>query len=123
MTFIVPYKGPFGYTIFDIEFSLEQDTHDKHRWYSEIHVLPRVEGIVRFVMDKKNDENFNYEDFISQAYKIEELREWLYSSSTGHNFANESKIATELHYKHRYPYIKELLQNFCKEYGLDLKED
>lgn len=42
-----------GNTLFDIEYYLTYDADDDY-WFSDLHCLPIVEGIARFLKDRLN---------------------------------------------------------------------
>ena len=105
--------------LFDIEFF--QNKVGDNAWSSELHVLPCVEGITRFLQSKRNDDKFNYDEFISDAYEIQELRGWLYERDG--NKVTTLEENDKLHYKKRLPYLKDIFKIFANKYGLYVSED
>lgn len=103
-----------GYTMFDIEY-YKTKSELTNEWYSEIKVLPCVEGITKYVYSKKDDNTFNVEEFIKDAEEIQELRRWLWEIEGNRD---ETK-----HYKSRYEYIKIMLNNFSEKYNLYINTD
>ena len=63
-----------GFVMFDIEYYKKQNAKNKEEWYSEISCLPCVDGITMFLKDKFNEPGFDYEQFIKDAYEIQEVR-------------------------------------------------
>ena len=118
MTFQVYWGTDFtkhrGYTLFDIEY-YKTKSKETNEWYSEIHVLPCVEGITRYVYSRKDDKTFNVEEFIKDAEEIQELRRWLWEIEGN---KDETK-----HYKSRYEYIQTMLTNFSEKYKLYISRD
>jgi len=102
------------YVMFDIEYYKTKSKYD-NKWYSEIRVLPRVEGIAKYVHSRKNDDTFNLEEFIKDAEEIQELRRWLWEIEGN---KDETK-----HYKSRYKYIETILTNFAEKYKLYINKD
>ena len=105
--------------LFDIEFF--QNKVGDNAWSSELHVLPCVEGITRFLQSKRNDDKFNYDEFISDAYEIQELRGWLYERDG--NKVTTLEENNKLHYKKRLPYLRDIFKIFANKYGLYISED
>ena len=105
--------------LFDIEF-FQRKVGD-NAWSSELRVLPCVEGITRFLQSKRNDDKFNYDEFIRDAYEIQELRGWLYERDG--NKVTTLEENDKLHYEKRLPYLKDIFKIFAKKYGLYVSED
>ena len=101
-----------GYTMFDIEYYMCRN--NDNLWQSELHVLPCVEGLVRYTLSQKDNSNFNVEQFIVDSEVIQELRGWLWEFD-GRN--NKPDDKGKLHYGERYQYIKTLLDDYAKKYG------
>lgn len=117
-----------GYTMFDIEYYLihsnRRTLNDKgelvKEWQSEIHVLPCVEGLTRYILSQKDNTDFNPEQFIEDSEEIQELRGWLWVFD-GKN--NRPDPETKLHYGERYSYIKNKLEEYAKKYGCFVSQD
>ena len=122
MTFQIYWGEDFtkhrGYTMFDIEYY--QTRVDKNKWQSEIHVLPCVEGLVRYTFAQKDNPDFYIEDFIRDSEEIQELRGWLWERDGTHNQPSED---SSLHYGERYKYIENLLDEYAKKYGVYVNRD
>lgn len=110
-------------TMFDIEYYQKKSEHERTKglWCSEIHVLPCVEGITRFLESKRNDDSFNYDRFIKDACEIQELRGWLYEVD-GNKYC-ESGINNKLHYHTRKDHIETIINDFVNLYNLSLNVD
>ena len=126
MTFQIYYlpkdakKDHRGYTVFDIEYYLTYGK-DKEKWFSEIHCLPCVEGIARFMKDKLTEENFDLDGFVAEANFIQEIRAFLYEN---HNNNPKDEIEADFfHYKIFGDKIKTIFESFCRKYGLELNID
>ena len=50
-----------GNVMFDIEYYLSKSEVKIDYWFSELSCLPCVKGIVSFLKDKRNEEDFNYD--------------------------------------------------------------
>lgn len=122
MTFQIYWGEDFtkhrGYTMFDIEYY--QTRVDKNKWQSEIHVLPCVEGLVRYTFAQKDNPDFYIEDFIRDSEEIQELRGWLWERDGTHNQPSED---SNLHYGDRYKYIDSKLHDYAKKYGMYVSRD
>lgn len=118
MTFQIYWSDDFtqhrGYTIFDIEYYLTKSDYNDN-YYSEIKVLPCVEGLTRYLNSRKNDVNFNLEEFIKDGNEIQELRRWLWEKADNNDETQ--------HYKTRLQHIKNILNNFTKKYNVYLNID
>ena len=123
MTFEIFYSDNYpshrGWCLFDIEYYQIQSERDKGKWHSEIRVLPCVEGLIRFYDSKKNDANFNMEEFIQEAKVIQELRRWLWEVDGNKAVEDNYKI----HYGKRYETIKKGIDEFAKKYDLLINID
>lgn len=109
-----------GYTLFDIEYYLEQSDKSKD-WYSEIHCLPVVEGISYFLKDAFNNKDFIFEDFVKEADEIQEIRGLLYEY-----YDNRPKSHTDarnFHYHIFGEVLKEMVNTFANKYGLFVNID
>ena len=64
MVFDIDFGTERGCTMFDIEIYQRESEHERTKglWSSEIHVLPCVEGITRFLESKRNDNTFDYDE-------------------------------------------------------------
>ena len=122
MTFQIYWGEDFtknrGYTMFDIEY-YQYRNNDK-LWQSELHVLPCVEGLVRYTLSQKNNPEFNREQFIADSETIQELRGWLWEFD-GRN--NKPDADGKLHYGERYQYIESVLNDYAKKYGCYVSRD
>ena len=116
-----------GYTMFDIEYyqiqtgsyiTVDGYTAPKKLWRSELHVLPCVEGLVRYTLSQKDNSNFNVEQFIADSKIIQELRGWLWEVD-----GNKPNEQNKLHYGERYRYIETLLNDYAKKYGCYISID
>lgn len=116
-----------GYTMFDIEYYQVKVENKNvsdgaipstryHLWQSELHVLPCVEGLVRYTVAQKDNPNFNIEDFIRDSEEIQELRGWLWE----HNQPSED---SKLHYGGRYEYIRNKVDDYAKKYDVYVNID
>ena len=104
--------------LFDIEYYQNKVIHDL--WQSEIKVLPCIGGITKFLESVK-DKDFDYDQFIKDGKKIQELRGWLFEKD-----GNRPKSLKENdipHYGHRLKYIRKVITDFANKYGLYISED
>ena len=108
-----------GYVLFDIEYYMKQSDADAEMWYSEIHCLPCVEGLTRFLKDKNWD--FNYEQFIRDANKIQEVRGFLYEQHN--NKPKSMEEASHFHYHTFRDEIESMFKTFINKYGLWINKD
>ena len=111
-----------GNTMFDIEYYQQKSEHERTKglWCSEIHVLSCVEGLTRFLESVK-DKDFDYDQFIKDGRKIQELRGWLFEKD-GNRFVS-LKENDKPHYGHRLEYIRKVITDFANKYGLYISED
>lgn len=108
------------FCLFEIEYNRKQ-AENKELWYSEIDCLPIVEGIVHFLKDKRERQDFDYEKFIEEANIIQEIRGLLYES-----FNNEPKpndASTQFHYHIFKKVIEEIFDEFAFRYDLSIIRD
>ena len=105
-----------GYTMFDIEYYMCRN--NDNLWQSELHVLPCVEGLVRYTLSQKDNSNFNVEQFIADSEVIQELRGWLWEVN-----GNKPDEQNKLHYGERYQYIKTILNDYAEKYGCYVSMD
>jgi hypothetical protein len=110
-----------GNVLFDVETYLTEGEYDKELWHSECHVLPCVGGFTRFLQSKKNDEKFNYDEFIDDAKVIQELRGWVHE--VNNNRLTPLWGASDRHYNIVVPYVIDILEKFAKKYGLYINVD
>ena len=133
MTFQIYWGEDFttnrGYTMFDIEYyqiqtgsyiTVDGYTASKKLWQSELHVLPCVEGLVRYTLSQKDNPDFNVKEFIADSEVIQELRGWLWEFD-GRN--NKPSADGKLHYGERYQYIESLINDYAKKYGCYVSRD
>lgn len=107
-----------GYTMFDIEYY--QYRNNDELWQSELHVLPCVEGLVRYTLSQKDNPDFNVEEFIADSEVIQELRRWLWEVDGANN---KPDTEGKLHYGERYQYIESLINDYAKKYGCYVSRD
>lgn len=114
-----------GFVMFDIEYYKKQDKKNKEEWYSEISCLPCVDGITMFLKDKFNEPGFDYEQFIKDAYEIQEVRGLLYEHRWDgqNNYPKSSKDADNFHYHIFRKVIEKLFDDFTKKYGMWINID
>jgi len=114
-------EGSRGYTVFDIEYYMKQ-VRDKDLWFSEIHCLPCVEGVSRFLKDQLGKEDFDFEQFIKDAYEIQELRGFLWEKHD--NKPKVLKDASDFHYHGFNHEIESIFEVFVRRYdGMNLNVD
>ena len=115
-------QGTRGFVMFDIEYYQKQY---KEEWYSEISCLPCVDGLTWFLKDKFNEPGFDYEQFIKDAYEIQEVRGLLYEHTWDgqDNHPKSSKDADNFHYHIFGKVIEKLFDGFTKKYGLWIGKD
>jgi hypothetical protein len=109
-----------GYTLFDIEYYQNQSDITKD-WYSEIHCLPVVEGIARFLKDVLNNKDFIFEDFVKESDEIQEIRGLLYE-----RYDNKPKPSIDAQHFHYHVFgkvLKEKIYEFSNKYGLYVNID
>lgn len=110
-----------GIVMFDIEYYLSKSEVRNNYWFSELSCLPCVKGMVSFLKDKRNDENFNYDEFIELAEEIQEIRGLLYE-----RYNNKPKPydeANEFYYKVFGKILEEKLETFANKYNLYINID
>lgn len=110
-------------TMFDIEIYQRKSEHEETKglWYSEMHVLPCVDGLTRFLESKRNDDTFNYNEFIEDAKVIQELRGWLYEVDGNKLLPLEE--SSKVHYGKRVKFIKTVIDAFAEKYNLYVNVD
>lgn len=109
-----------GFVMFDIEYYQKQNEKNKEEWYSEISCLPCVDGITWFLKDKFNEPGFDYEQFIKDAYEIQEVRGLLYEHKWEgqDNCPKSPKESNIFHYHIFGKVIEKMFDSFAKKYGL-----
>ena len=119
MTFEIYWGEDFtkqrGWTMFDIEY-YQKSTDVPGKYSSELKVLPCAEGLLRFYDHKKDDPEFNKEEFIADCVAIQELRGWFFEVAV-------YTIKDESHYGERYKHIKKVIDDFVKKYDVYLNID
>lgn len=110
-----------GDVMFDIEYYMSQSEVKNNYWFSELSCLPCVKGIVSFLKDKRNDENFNYDEFIELAEEIQEIRGLLYERYN--NRPKPYDEADEFHYRFFGKILKEKVEAFANKYNLYINID
>ena len=114
-----------GFVMFDIECYQTYNEENKEEWYSEICCVSCVEGLTHFLKDKFNEPGFDYEQFIKDAYKIQEVRGLLYE----HNWEGQNnqpkpyKESNNFHYRVFGKVLEKLFDEFTKKYGLWIGRD
>lgn len=110
-----------GFSMFDIEY-YQTRMEGREGWFSEIDCLPIVEGIVKFLKEKRSENNFDYEEFIKDADGIQEIRGLLYERYN--NKPRKSNVdAHHFHYRVFGKVLEEMLENFSKKYDLHINRD
>ena len=105
-----------GYTMFDIEYYMCRNKDNL--WQSELHVLPCVEGLVRYTLSQKDNPDFNVEQFITDSEAIQELRGWLWEVE-----GNIPDAKGQLHYGERYKTIVNIIEKYAEQYGCYISLD
>jgi hypothetical protein len=103
--------------MFDIEFYLVKND-EMVWWKSELHSLPIVKGLVKFILEKKD--KIDIDEFIKDATEIQELRGWLYEKHD--NRLKPLEVARQRHYVFLGEF-DEIIKKFVNKYGLDLNID
>lgn len=115
-------KEDIRYVIFDIEYYLSKDDiNEKNNWFSEIHCLPCIGGITKFLKDKLNDKDFNCDEFVALGEEIEEIRGLLYERYD--NKPKKYSAAKDFHYKVFGKVLEEKIEAFAKKYDLHINRD
>lgn len=109
-----------GYTLFDIEY-YQQKSDKSDEWFSEIDCLPVCEGIAHFMKDTFMNKNSNFENFVKDADKIQEIRGLLYERYN--NKPKPSKEANHFHYHIFGKVLEEMINEFSNKYGLFVNVD
>ena len=107
--------------MFDIEYYMEKSEVKNDYWFSEIHCLPCVKGIIYFLKDKQTDSNFDYDEFIELAEEIQEIRGLLYERYN--NRPKPYDEANKFHYKFFGKILEEKLETFVNKYNLYINRD
>lgn len=102
-------------SLFDIEY-FQKKSDVPGKYYTDIRVLPDAQGLLRFFDSKKDDANFNKEEFIQDCVTIQELRGLLFEVLV-------YTIKDDSHYGERYKYIRNIIDKFVEKYDLYLKID
>lgn len=110
-----------GNVMFDIEYYLSKSEVKNNYWFSELSCLPCVKGMVSFLKDKRNDENFNYDEFVELAEEIQEIRGLLYERYN--NRPKQYDEANEFHYTFFGKILEEKLETFANKYNLFINRD
>lgn len=110
-----------GNVMFDIEYYLSKSKVKNDYWFSELSCLPCVKGMVSFLKDKRNDENFNYDEFVELAEEIQEIRGLLYERYN--NRPKPYDEARDFHYKFFGKMLKEKVETFANKYNLHINID
>lgn len=121
MVYNINYLSPNDkstHCMFDIEFYLKKSNELLDLWQTELHSLPIIKGIVKFI--DENRENIDVDEFIKDATEIQELRGWLHEKHL--NRLEQIDVARIRHYD----FLKEfdeIIKKFVNKYGLDLNID
>lgn len=105
------------YALFDVEIWETKGVTNK--WYTELRAHSLVEGITRYLMAQNDNVNFNVEEFIKDAYEIEELRGWIWEVA----FYTIKENNTQDAHKQKCDYVRNKMKAFCEKYGCYLNED
>lgn len=115
-------KEGIRYVIFDIEYYLSKDDiNEKNNWFSEIHCLPCIGGITKFLKDKLNDKDFNCDEFVTLGEEIEEIRGLLYERYD--NKPKKYSLAKDFHYKVFGKVLEEKIEAFANKFDLYINRD
>lgn len=102
-------------SLFDIEY-FQKKSDVSGEYYTDIRVLPCAEGLLRFFDSKKDDTNFDKEQFIQDCVTIQELRGLLFEVLV-------YTIKDASHYGERYKHIRKIIDKFVKKYDVYLNVD
>lgn len=115
-------KEDIRYVIFDIGYYLlKDDINEKNNWFSEIHCLPCIGGITKFLKDKLNDKDFNCDEFVTLGEEIEEIRGLLYERYD--NKPKKYSAAKDFHYKVFGKVLEEKIEAFADKFDLYINRD
>lgn len=116
------HDGSRGYTMFDIEY-YQVKSDNSETWYSELRSLPIVEGTSRFLDEKLNgsDPDFDFEEFLKDSSEIQELRGLLFEKYD--NKPKSKEEAFNFHHKVFRTVLAEKIDSYCEKYGLFLNVD
>ena len=107
------------YVIFDIEYHLAKDNMNEiNNWITEINCLTCVNGVTKFLHDKLNDKNFNYDEFATLGKEIEDIRGLLYERYD--NKPKKYSRARDFHYNVFGKVLEEKIEAFAKKYDLHI---
>ena len=109
-----------AFCLFDIEYYRKQ-AEDRNLWFSEIHCLPVVDEITRFLKDKRERQDFDYETFIKDATEIQEIRGLLHESFD--NKPKSKEDSNQFHYHVFKKVIEEIFDEFAYRYDFSIKRD
>ena len=107
--------------MFDIEYYLTKSEVKNDYWFSELSCLSCVKGMVSFLKDKLNDEDFDYDEFIELAEEIQEIRGLLYERYN--NRPKPYDEANEFHYNFFDKILEEKVDTFANKYNLYINID
>lgn len=123
MTYYIRYYRRIdnqGHNMFDIEYYMKE-WYDK--WHSELHSNACADGFAYFLKDRLADETFNFEQFVSDASEIENVRELLYGGLGIDNSPKELEDAEEFHYFAFREILEDKLNAFAEKYDLAVVND
>lgn len=122
MIYAIEYiKNDRRYSMIDIEIYLKKFDNDKDQiWYTEVLSSITTEGLVHFIKDKINQDNFDYEQFIKDIDELKYFRTELYikydNSLKNKNDASNAEIIFGR-------ILKEKINNFVNKYDLTINID
>ena len=113
------------FCVFDVEYYLTKSEIKEDFWFSEIHVLPILDGFSKFLFNKiykkYEDNEEKFQEFLDETNQIQELRCLLYERYN--NKPKPHKEASEFHYHSFGDILREILESYVKKYGLSLNID
>lgn len=108
--------------LFDIDFYIKKNEPSKEcgegpMFYSEINVAPCLEGLFKFVTCNSE---LSLDEFIKDSEYIDDLRAWLWETHT-----NRCVILPEAEKRHMVLRLelKDILDDYCKNYGFQITTD
>ena len=122
MVYDIEYiKNNIRYSMIDIEIYLKKIDNDKDQfWYTEVCSNIITEGLVYFIKDKINQDNFDYKQFIKDIDDLKYFRTELNirydNSPKNKNDASNAEIIFGR-------ILKEKINNFVNKYDLTINID
>lgn len=123
MTYYIRYYTALNnqyYNMFDIEYYMKE-WYDK--WHSDLHSNVCADGFAYFLRDRLVDERFNFEEFVSDASEIDNIRGLVYEGLGIDNSPKELEDAEEFHYNTFRTILEDKLNEFAEKYGLVVLND